>query len=449
MILTLASNISGRWLARRRLSGLQPMRGLRWAPGQVQAVAEAQHGAFDVRQRLAPAEPGELVVARDAYAEGESRQGARDRTWATANVFEAWSVGTRLRHPLSPHSCVITEPSSAQWSKGALATIYSQHANRGKTQILATYQGPGGVMSSTVTSLGDPALAAPIVDALNRISALATVPVSVHDLRDRGVDSYPGEHLAALTDRTSRANLLSGAHSLWYEYACLQLHEALTDLDDALVAVPEPIQIAINAELEAEARELREALAEYSEGDPAPETENRRHWDFGQPFVTYDGGMDMLSREVREQLDRLEEGIAPEEREKAVADLRVLVTAYSRCSGMQAGLEYAHLEIFAEPYGSDRYFISVHAPKPGDDGADSWDIEIGHWEPDDPTEEYGSATGSAVRRCVLPTAPAADEIADALNQVEQQPELLAKWAETGVGAALAGTKFVVTEECDD
>ncbi|MEV7524356.1 hypothetical protein [Streptomyces sp. NPDC091371] len=341
------------------------------------------------------------------------------------------------------------EPPSARWSKGALVTIYSQHANRGKTQILATYRGSGGVVSSTVTSLGDPALAVPIVDALNRISALATVPVSVHDLRGRRVDSYPGEHLAALTDRASRANLLSGAHSLWYEYACLQLHEALADLDEALVAVPEPIRIAINAELETEAGELRAALAEYSEGDPVPESENRRHWDFGQPFVTYDGGMDVLSREVREQLDRLEEGIAPGEREKAVTDLRVLVTAYSRCSGTQVGLEHAYLEIFAEPYSSDGYYMSVHAPKPGDDGADSWDIEIGRWEADDPNEEYSSATGSTVLRCVLPESPTADEIADLLDQVEEQPELLAKWAETRVGAALEGTKFVVTEGYDD
>ena len=35
----------------------------------------------------------------------------------------------------------------------------------------------------------------------------------------------------------------------------------------------------------------------------------------------------MLSREAREQLDRLEERITPEEREEAVANLRVLVAA--------------------------------------------------------------------------------------------------------------------------
>lgn len=340
-------------------------------------------------------------------------------------------------------------------------TIYSQHANRGRTQILATYQGPEGVASSTVTSLASFALAAPIIDALNRISALATVPLSIHDLRDRGVAEYPSKHLAALTDRTARADLLSGAHSLWYEYACLELHQALTDLDEALAAVPEPIQIAVKAELDTEARQLAEEYAEYAEGVPVPETENRRHWDFGQPFVTYDGGMDVLSREVREQLDRLEEGITREEREKAVADLRVLATAHSRGSGSRAVLEHAYLEIFAEPSDSDGYYMSVRAPKPGDDDADLWDIEIGRWEPDDPDaaqdmdgvedddEYFGSATGSPVLRCVLPTSPDADEIADLLNQLEQRSGLLATWAQTRVGAVLEGTKLAVTERYDD
>ncbi|WP_252991193.1 hypothetical protein [Streptomyces viridosporus] len=84
-------------------------------------------------------------------------------------------------------------------------TIYSQHANRGKTQVLATYQGLDGVGSKTVTSLGDPSLAIPIVDALNRISALATVPVSVHDRRGQRADYYPRKHLAALTEAAARA----------------------------------------------------------------------------------------------------------------------------------------------------------------------------------------------------------------------------------------------------
>lgn len=158
--------------------------------------------------------------------------------------------------------------------------------------------------------------------------------------REPREDADPGDLPGAGRGRVidaSRADLLSGTHSLWYEYTCLELHQALADLDEALTAVPEPIRVAINAELETEARQLSEALAEYSEGTSAPETDGRRSWDFGQPFVTYDGGVDMLSREAREQLDRLEEGITPEEREEAVANLRVLVTACSRFPDMLGG----------------------------------------------------------------------------------------------------------------
>ncbi|GHE65787.1 hypothetical protein CP980_15545 [Streptomyces vinaceus] len=324
-------------------------------------------------------------------------------------------------------------------------TVYSRHASRGKTQILATYQeAGGGVVSSTVTSVGDAALAAPIIDALNRISALATVPVSIHDLRERGVGSYPTKHFAALTDPASRAGLLSGAHSLWYEYACLKLHQALIDLEGALAAVPEPIRIAIGAELETEARQLREALAEYEEGEDLPEVEDRRYWDFGHPFVTYDGGADVLSAETRERLNRLEEGITPEEREKAVADLRVLATAYERCSGVHGLLHFDYPEIFVEPGDSEGLYLSICAPNPSEAGADAWDIEIGRWEQDDPDEEYGSATGRTVLRCALPASPRAEEITGLLEQLGQDPELLAKWAESPVGSALPGTEFVVT-----
>jgi hypothetical protein len=54
-------------------------------------------------------------------------------------------------------------------------TIYSQHTNCGKVQILATYKGDAGVASSTMTSVDDATAAAAIVDALNRISASAYV----------------------------------------------------------------------------------------------------------------------------------------------------------------------------------------------------------------------------------------------------------------------------------
>ncbi|MFE3580950.1 hypothetical protein [Streptomyces vinaceus] len=324
-------------------------------------------------------------------------------------------------------------------------TVYSRHASRGKTQILATYQEPGGgIVSSTVTSVADAVLAGPIIDALNRISALATVPVSIHDVRERRVDSYPTKHLAALADSASRAGLLSGAHSLWYEYACLHLHQALIDLEDAVAAVPEPSRIAIAAELETEVSQLREALAEYEEGEDLPEVENRRYWDFGHPFVAYDGGVDVLSTETRERLNRIEEGITSEEREKAVADLRILATAYERCSGVHGLLHFDYPEIFVEPGDSDGLYLSVCAPNPGEAGAEAWDIEIGRWEQDDPDEEYGTSTGRTVLRCALPVSPRAEEIADLLDQLGQDPDLLAKWAESPIGSALSGTGFVVT-----
>ncbi|MGK4579402.1 hypothetical protein [Kitasatospora sp. HPMI-4] len=328
-------------------------------------------------------------------------------------------------------------------------TIYSQHANRGKTQILATYQGSAGVASSTVTSLNSPSLAAPIIDALNRVSALTTVPLSVWDGRDGGVNRYPRTHLAALTNRDSRDGLLNGAHSLWYEYTCRELHQALTDLDNALEAVPPPVLTAIEAELATEARELRDAWAEYSEGIPMPDTEGRREWEFGHPFVAYDGGMHVLSREVREQLDNLEKDISTKEREQAVADLRVLVTAYSQCSSEQATLDYAPLSIFTEPYDSNGYYLSVLAPEPGNEDAGSWEIEICRWEPDDPDdEECSSATGEPLIRCELPTSPDVAQLVGLLDKVEQHPGLLAKWAESPVGATLDETDLVVTRGRD-
>lgn len=328
-------------------------------------------------------------------------------------------------------------------------TIYSLHASRGKTQILATYQGSTAVTSSTVTSLAEPTLAEPIVDALNRVSALVTVPVSVFDQRTGRAASYPQTHLKALTDRTMRADLLTGTHSLWYENVCLLLHQALADLDRAVQAVPEPVGIAIAAELETEARHLHDALAEYSEAIPIPDADDVRLWDFGSPFVTYDGGMEALSRECRESLDRLEEGITAEQREQAVADLRVLAAAHSRCTSDQAVLELEYLTIFDEPYDSDRYFVNVSAPQPGDDGPDSWDIEISRWEPTDPDDEdCTSATGRPIVNCALSARPDAGAIADVLNLLDQRPELLTAWAKAPVGAALEGTPFAVTERYD-
>ncbi|MEV7417365.1 hypothetical protein [Streptomyces sp. NPDC089919] len=329
-------------------------------------------------------------------------------------------------------------------------TIYSQHANRGKTQILATYQGPDGVVSKTVTSLGDVYLAAPIVDALNRISAFATVPVSVHDRRERRVGYYPRQHLAALTDAAARADLLSGTHSLWYEYVCLRLHQALVALENALAAVPDTVSRAIRSELESEQRELCAALDDFSGTSSGDGPEIERHWEFAHPFVKYDDGMNTLSDETRSQLDLHEEQFTSVDRERAVSNLRVLVTAHSRSSGMWASLDDPSCELFAEPYDSDGFYLAVHAPEPGDaDGL--WEIEIGRWESDNPDEEYGehtSATGSPLVGCVLPAAPDADAITHLLKSVDEEPLLIAQWAETPMETALAGTTMVVTKRYD-
>lgn len=288
------------------------------------------------------------------------------------------------------------------------------------------------------------------VTALNRISALATVPLSVFDHRERKVNHYPQRHLAALTDREARADLLAGAHSLWYEYVCLELHRALSDLDAATEAVPPPVLTAITAELEKEVSELRNALAEFSEGTAVPETDDRREWDFGYPFVTYDGGMEVLGTDMREQLDRAEDGVSSEERERAVSNLRVLVTAHAQCSSEQAALDSRPLGIFSEPYDSDGYYLSVHTPEPGKREAATWEVEIGHWEPDDPDDEdCSSATGNSDVRCELPAPPTADGLTRLLDEVEHQPTILAKWASAHVGAILDGTELVVTDSYND
>ncbi|MFE5243083.1 MULTISPECIES: hypothetical protein [unclassified Streptomyces] len=329
-------------------------------------------------------------------------------------------------------------------------TIYSQHTTRGKSQILATYQGPDGVVSKTVTSLAEPHLAVPVVDALNRISAFATTPVSIHDRRERRVGYYPRTHLASLTDPAARPNLLGGAHSLWYEYVCLRLHQALADLESAVAALPDTVSRAIRSELDEEKHGLQTGLAEFSGASTEDEPETERCWEFRHPFVKHDDGLDTLSDETREQLDRRESGFTSEEREKAVAALRVLVTAHAQGGDVGASLDDPSCRLFVEPYDSDGFYLTIEAPEPGDDET-SWEIEVGRWVPDDPEEEPGnhtSATGHDMVGCALPLAPTAEEIALLLKSVDEKPLLLAEWAETPVGAVLAGTTMVVTEGYD-
>ncbi|WP_020671991.1 hypothetical protein [Amycolatopsis nigrescens] len=326
-------------------------------------------------------------------------------------------------------------------------TIYAQHANRGKVQILATYHGPAGVLSSTVTSVDDPALAAPIVDALNRISACATVPVSVWDERGGHFRSYPVEHLTTLTDRDARPGLVEGTHSLWYEQAMVLLHRALADLDTAAAAAPAPVRTAISAELEAEARGLRDELAEYTEGVEPPEPEKRRFWDFQSPLVVVDESVSGLDQRDRDSLNGLEQGLRRAHFERAVADLRLLLDAYLRCANGEAQLLIDGFEISDDPYDedADRYFLNVQAPMPdGEWGRTDWNVGICRWVPDGPQTEDGDRD-EPVLDCVRSEPPALSEIVGLLNRSDGRSDVLAAWAETAVGEALAGTAFVVTK----
>ncbi|MFB7475267.1 hypothetical protein [Kitasatospora sp. NPDC056184] len=120
------------------------------------------------------------------------------------------------------------------------------------------------------------------------------------------------------------------------------------------------------------------------------------------------------------------------------------------CALSDRQADYAPLSIFTEPYDSNGYYLLVLAPEPGNKDADSWEIEICRWEPDDPDdEECGSATGQPLIRCELPASPTAARLADLLDTVERQADLLAEWAESPVGATLDGTDLVVTRGRDN
>ncbi|MFC9250396.1 hypothetical protein [Amycolatopsis thailandensis] len=334
-------------------------------------------------------------------------------------------------------------------------TIYSQHPNRGKVQILATFRGPIGVQSSTVTSVDDEATATKIVSALNRISACATVPLCCSDRRHGGFELYPNEHLAALTDRDARSTLLVGTHSLWYEHVKLLLHQALTDLDRSTASVPAPVKTAITAELEKEARDLRDALAEYTEGIEPPSSSSGREWDSDLPFVLFGGGFEGLSESDRDRLDRLELGATEVELAEGVDGMRLLIDAYEQCSNREARLILDDLNISddPDPYGPDRFFLDVLAPLPNSElDRTGWTVELGWWEldpADDDEEEPSSASGETVLRCTMPVPPDASQLVELLNLSDGQPEQLRAWAATPVGRKLAGTSFVVTKRYTD
>ncbi|MFG3437795.1 hypothetical protein ACGF0J_11195 [Nonomuraea sp. NPDC047897] len=356
----------------------------------------------------------------------------------------------------APHPLLLESigPDASFRLKGRIPmTIYSQHANRGKVQILATYRAPAGIQSVTVTSVENTALAIPLVSALNRISAYATVPIAVWDERGARVARYPADHLAALVDQGARENLLKGAHSLWYEYVKLLLHQALIDLDAAMSSVPAPVRTAVKAEIETEGY----ALIRASEDLDPEETEDARMCEFDNPFVTFDSqrgnvyfGDPYCLEGERSRLDRLEHGASLKRLGQAVDDLRLLYDACARCNNGEANLIIdSSLFIEYEPGDEpDRYFLSILAPMPSDND-DAWQLEIAQWMPDDPEDEDSSATGEPVLRCVRATPPTASELIEVLNLSQGRAQQLADWAVTPLGEALDGTTFMVTHRYDD
>ncbi|WP_285581349.1 hypothetical protein [Herbidospora sp. NBRC 101105] len=301
----------------------------------------------------------------------------------------------------------------------------------------------------TVTSVENAGLATPLVSALNRISAYATVPIVVSDDRKGRKEFYPTDHITTLVDEDARKHLLEGSHSLWYEYVKLLLHDALTDLDRAMLSVPSPVQTAVRAELNAEAA----SLIDPSE-DPEPSApEDIRKCESENPFVTFDssrgniylGDPYCLGAE-HSRFDHLEGKVYGRGLKRAVDDLRILYGAYRRAGhpGVNFVIDWS-LFVDYEPLDDpERHFLNIFTPMPGDDDTDEWRLDVGRWVLDDPDNEDGPATGEPLLRCVRAIPPSMSELAEVLERSCRKPEQLAEWAATPVGETLEGTTFVVT-----
>ncbi|NKY88738.1 hypothetical protein [Nocardia veterana] len=330
-------------------------------------------------------------------------------------------------------------------------TIYSRQPQGGDIRIVATHHTPGGVLSSTVTTVKSDATAARIVDALNRISACASIPLGVTDRRGGGFERYPDRHLAALTDRAARAGLREGTHSLWYEQVMWLLYEALTDLDDATVEAPAPVRSALATELEAEARSLRNALAEYSLTAEAGDDDTRRIWDLENPLVTFDGRSAGLDSRDRDLLDHLEAEGTDRELRDAIIDLRLILDIDAQVDDPDIRLQLEDLSITAEPGDAEDLFLTVAAPLPGGrHNRGQWGVALDRWEADE-TDDEGypvQSHGEPVLRCVLAERPKITDVVELLRLADTQQQL-AEWADTPVGEPLADTAFVVTDRHDD
>ncbi|MBE1875693.1 hypothetical protein [Myceligenerans pegani] len=342
-------------------------------------------------------------------------------------------------------------------------------------QVLATFRGPDGVVSETVTSVESEQLAGPLVESLNRVSAAAALPVCLHDQRGDRFDRYPHSHLAALTDSAARPGLLRGAHSLWYVLATWELHEALTDLDDALKPVPAPVRTAIQADLESEAKWLRtKAVEEISEDvDEAADSDvldgKRRRWEpttsyalddqlrILDPIPSFVSDSGQLGVHLREALDKLEAVGTDREIERAASDLRLLLDAWARAKEADVEITMGALEImfdpssyFDQPDGEgERLYVNVHAPQPGGKwGRHEWGVAVDQWVTEGADEDgYPSDShGEEVLHCALPTSPT---LTDLLALLDQARDRIQDWADTPVGQALEGTAFVVTRRAQN
>ncbi|GAB2860056.1 hypothetical protein GCM10022221_69540 [Actinocorallia aurea] len=334
-------------------------------------------------------------------------------------------------------------------------TIYSQHPSRGKVQILATYRTTDGLTSETVTSVATPSLAAPITDALNRVSALATVPISTPDKRGDRWTTHPSDHLASLADPGTREALLKGAHSLWYEYVRALLHHALADLDAATADAPPPVRTAITAELQTEAAHLYEAFVEESGGIRAPRAPGRRLWDSSSPCILFTDTRADPRDVTQEYLDELERTVPRERLASAVEDLCLLVSAHALARTPEAFLEPHGFQIDIEGPEAYGHYLVISAPAPDGLGPSTWQARIGFWIPDPRSvpgfadDEHEGAVGSDVLTCRLSEPPTPSRLADLLSRVAATPALLDTWATTPVGSPLLGTDFVVTHREDE
>jgi hypothetical protein len=326
-------------------------------------------------------------------------------------------------------------------------TIYATHSSRGKTQILATYRTPEeATTSSTITSLDDPALAQTIADALNRVSACATTPLCVYDRRDDRFGHYPTGHLAALTKPDTRAMLLTGYYSLWYELVTFELHGALTDLDHALDDAPDPVKLAITQELAAEARDLNAELLHFTD-NVTPAVAVQRAWSHDYPFIAFDGGMNKLATSTRKLLDHLENDATDTALEQSIDGLRLLLTVARLTDDLDAMLDVSALTIMDDPSWGTGYYLSIDSPTPRH--PEHWSVSVGCWVPDDPHyPDNGDSTGESVVICDLPQPPQATDLVQLLTRSAAGASQHEAWAKTRIGESLAGTAFVVTSRDD-